>query len=84
MTAEQKQMVSGSDVVDMLVNTGAEGDGAFFPERAAQDARATRKNMYGASKDAEWFHEKIEHYEDVEQIQEESRSKVKMVFAARM
>ena len=42
------------------------------------------ENMYGAIKYAEWFHEKIEHYEDVEQIQEESRSKVKMVFAARM
>ena len=40
--------------------------------------------MYGAIKYAEWFHEKIEHYEDVEQILEESRSKVKMMFAARM
>ena len=77
-------MASGSDVADMLVKTGAEGDFASFAERAAQDARATRENMYGASKYAEWFHEKIEHYEDVEQIQEESRAKVKMVFAARM
>ena len=84
MTAEQKQMTSGSDVADMLTKTGAEGDGAFFAERAAKDARAKRENMYGAIKYAEWFHEKIEHYEDVEQIQEESRSKVNMVFAARM
>ena len=83
MTAEQKQMASGSDVADMLVRTGAEGDGVFA-ERASQDARAKRENMYGAIKYAEWFHEKIEHYEDVEQIQEESRSKVNMVFAARM
>ena len=60
LTAEQKQMTSASVVADMLTKAGAEGDGAFFAERAAEGARATRENMYGAIRYAEWFHERIQ------------------------